>query len=428
MKTRHAAPFLALSLLLVAGASAAACAADGTVDRAQLLDEAGTTPETDAGPDAVAAPDAGGDGAAPLPACSADGWCYSTLPAASSFDAGTSLPDPEGFLFPLRSVWVAPDHHAWAVSATGHVLHWNGTAWKVEFIARAGLRSVWGTSATDLWLAGDSGLLLHGTGSAGALVFQPVALGSAQGISRVWGTSSTDVWLLADRVYHLTADTASTATPFVPVTVPTPYGSAAATVRVTAVWGSATETWFGGNESTFCAPPDCTNADHRFVVRRTVAAGGAVSWSSLPLDLGITADVAAGLTTAEGVQVLTVRGGPYTDTALVARVATDASKLDPKRGPITVTGEHAWSFEIAASYGLPEGLWGRTSNDLWLVGRSGVVRHFDGLGWQISRVARTKLSPLVNDLYGVDAIVDASGERDMWVVGDDVALHREVKP
>ncbi len=116
-------------------------------------------------------------------------------------------------------------------------------------------------------------------------------------------------------------------------------------------------------------------------------------------------------------------------SGIVARVADDPSQLEPARGTIHVDGAHAWSSEIAEQLGWPEALWGHDKNDLWLVGQSGVVRNFDGKTWKISRVARTSLSPLVNDLRAIDAVVDpATGARDMWIVGDDVALHRTVKP
>ncbi len=377
--------------------------------------EAGTPTPNDADTPVDDAPTA-------IPDCSPDDWCYTRLPLAQSFDAGGVVPNPDRAVFALTSIWVAPDRQAWAVSDAGHVLQWNGAAWRVAFVASAGLRSVWGSSASDVWIAGKSGLLLHGTGTPGALVFAPVSIGSMQTITRVWGTSATDVWLLADRVYHLGGEPEK----FEPVSIPTDYGDAAAAVQTTAVWGSGSDTWFAGTETTHCAPPNCSNQTRVFATRRRVGTGDAVTWDTIPMAIKDATGVVGGTSTATGVQMLAIQTRLF-DTAFAARVADDPAKLDPKYGAVTVAGDYAWSFEVAEEYGQPEGLWGREANDVWLVGRFGVVRRFDGAAWQVSRVARSTLSPLLNHLHAIDAVTDANGEREMWIVGDDIAMHRTVK-
>ena len=409
----------AACVLALVGRSALGCA-DGVVAPSSsspgLLTDGGASQPSDTG-------DAS-DGAV---TCSADGWCYTRLPAPASFDAGGLVPDPSGVRFALSSVWGSPDGVAWAVSRAGHVLRWNGTEWKVVLVAGAALRSVWGASASDIWVAGDSGLLLHGTGTDGNVSFQPVSLGSGQTIARVWGTSATDVWLITDRAYHLTAETVGSATPFVEVQLPSEYGDAVAFVRPTAVWGTAEDTWFGGTEGSFCAPPSCTNETRLFAARRTVGPGGAVTWSSVPMVIPDSARIVGGTSTSSGVQVLAIATSLF-DTAFAARIADDAAKLDPKRGAITVAGAHAWSFEVAQTYAQPTGIWGRDEDDVFLVGESGVVRRFDGSNWQLVRVARTAISPLVSHLSAVDGVIDPTGKGEMWIVGEDVALHRRVTP
>ena len=415
---------LVTSLAALAVRSALGCA-DGITPPPSTS----STNDVDASDGAVDASeeDAPVDAPSAVPTCSADGWCYTKLPAAGSFDAGGILPDPSGVRFALSSVWASSEHRAWAVSRAGHVLQWNGTEWKVELVVGAGLNSVWGVSATDVWVAGDTGLLLHGTDTGGGMTFQPVSIGTTQSIARVWGTSASDVWIIADRAYHLTAETAGTATPFVEVTLPSNFGDAVAFIRPTAVWGTPNETWFAGTESSFCAPPSCTNASQLFAARRRVGAGGAVTWDTVPMPIADATKVVSGASTSSGVQVLALATRLF-DTAFAARIADDASKLDPKDGPITVNGSHAWSFEVAEAYGQPTALWGREEDDVWLVGQSGVVRRFDGDGWQLVRVARTALSPLASNLNGIDGFVAPTGEREMWIVGEDVALRREVKP
>jgi hypothetical protein len=260
--------------------------------------------------------------------------------------------------------------------------------------------------------------LFHASGGSGALTFKPVTAGTSRSILQVWGTAPDDLWIVSeDFVGHATAETIGSAQPFAPVAVPSSYTDSVVFVKPTAVWGTANETWFAGTESSFCAPPDCVNETRTFVARRSVANDGAVSWSPLALpaypgSLGIV----AGVTVADGSQYVAINSDEVWTESWVAHVATDASLLDPDGGP------------IVPRFSRPTALWGTSSDDLWLLGASGVVRHFDGKEWQLVRVARTNLSPVAEDLRGIAATTDESGEREMWIVGDDIAMHRTVKP
>lgn len=362
-----------------------------------------------------------------LPACSVEDWCYAELPGSSALDGVDAPRDPSGFTFPLRAVWIAPDHEAYAVSARGHVLAWDGKTWKVVFLSKSGLRAIWGTSSSDLWIGGDAGVLFHGTTSNGTLTFQSVASGTAHPITQIWGTSESDVWLIADKPYHRDSTSANSATPFLGVDVPSSYGEGAGPSTITAVWGSAADTWFGGMATTFCAPPNCTNAKELFLARRRSDADGGATWDTAAIPVDQATAVTRGLATEDGVQQVIANANFITDRAVAIRLSEDSTKLDPAHGTIHTSGTYSWNYEDAETFGAPRGFWGTDSSDLWLVGLSGVVRRFDGTAWQVSRVARTSLSPLVNDLHGIHAVVTGA-DRDMWVVGDDVALHRTVTP
>ena len=152
-----------------------------------------------------------------------------------------------------------------------------------------------------------------------------------------------------------------------------------------------------------------------------------MTWDTIPMAIPDATRIVGGTSTSSGVQVLAIATRLF-DTAFAARIADDAAKLDPKRGAINVAGAHAWSFEVAQTYAQPTGIWGNDENDVFLVGESGVVRRFDGSTWQLVRVARTAISPLVSHLGAIDGVVGATGEREMWIVGEDVALHRRDKP
>lgn len=415
-----------VSLLVLRGI--VGCASDATTDNG--ID----TPNGDAGntlADVTTAPPDAAPEAEPrdsaLPSCSVENWCYSDLPGSSAVDGVDSPRDPNGFTFPLRAVWIAPDHQAFAVSARGHVLVWDGKAWKVVFLAKSGLKSVWGTSSSDLWIGGDAGALFHGTVSGGTLTFQSVASGTAHPITQIWGTSASDVWLIADKPYHLDSTSANTTTPFVGVDVPSSYGEGAGPSTVTAVWGTASDTWFGGMATTFCAPPNCTNAKELFLARRRADGDGGSTWDTAAIPVNQATAVVGGLSTTDGVQQVVANANFIVDRGVAIRLSEDATRLDTSHGEILTSGVYSWNYEDAETFSAPRGLWGTDPHDLWLVGLSGVVRRFDGTAWQVSRVARSSLSPLVNDLHGIHAVVTGS-DRDMWVVGDDVALHRTVTP
>ncbi|AKU99480.1 hypothetical protein AKJ09_06144 [Labilithrix luteola] len=347
-----------LSLLVLRAVSG--CASDATSN------DGTPTPNVDAGntladatsdtPDA--APEADPRDAA-LPPCSVEGWCYVDLPGSSSLAGADGPRDPNGFTFPLRAIWIAPDHRAFAVSARGHVLAWDGKAWQVIFLSKSGLRAVWGTSSGDVWVGGDAGALFHGTMNGGALTFRSVASGTAHPITKVWGTSSHDVWLIADTPYHLDPSTANTASPFVGVTVPSSYGEGAGPSTITAVWGTASDTWLGGMATTFCAPPNCTNAKTLFVARRTLDGSAGATWDTAAIPVDQATAIVSGLSTSDGVQHIVANANFITDRAVAIRLAEDATKLDSAHGAIRTSGAYSWNYEDAEKFGAPRGFWER---------------------------------------------------------------------
>lgn len=433
MKRRNSRPvqMVGACLLAIGGLAVVACATDDSTPAGVL------EPASDGGSNGDAflpstTADAGADdavdGDATAPSCGQDGWCYTALPEAGTFDAGGHEVSIGGFAFSLRSVWVAPDHQAWAVSDVGHVLRWNGSGWTVETIASNGLLSIWGSSATDLWVTGARGLVLHGTVGTNGMSFEPVALETTGDVTRVWGRSASDVWVLADRVYHL--ETGGGAEPaFAAMDLPHGYEDPDAFIQYSSIWGDTNGVWVGGSETTYCDPVDCEYASQLFVTR--YASG---SWSYLALPLAETLDVPAGVTTSDGRQIAAVTGSG--DRGFAVRIATDSSLLAPTVlpdggvGEVSVSADAglAWTQEQVESFGAPEGIWATGSKDVWLVGISGVVRHWDGANWQIGRLALTPQLPLLYNLHSIHGVVSPSGEQDVWIVGDDVALHRTVTP
>ena len=309
------------------------------------------------------------------------------------------------------------------MSAAGHVLRWDGATWKVETIAPAGLQSVWGSSATHLWVAGDDGLVLHGTVTPEKVTFEPVNSDTSQTITRIWGRSATDVWAISDRVYHLEAE-GNDPPRFVQVDVPNAYDDPNAYVQYSSVWGNATGVWVGGERTTFCIP---RTAATELSFRREVdglQCMGACRAAHSVRDHGHSGHDHERRARAGRSQELWRQRPGGANCKPSGRSRTDLAR---RRG-IVSDGPYAWTQELAETYGAPEGLWANASNDIWLVGAAGVVRHYDGTKWELARTALTPRLPLLNDLHSVHAVTSSSGEQDIWIVGDNVALHRTVKP
>ena len=57
------------------------------------------------------------------------------------------------------------------------------------------------------------------------------------------------------------------------------------------------------------------------------------------------------------------------------------------------------------------------------------MRHFDGTSWKLVRTSLTNVTPILANLYDIDGTIDpVTGEQDLWIVGNDVAIHQKVKP
>lgn len=416
-------------LLLVTGALAllarvvAGCADDG---------EAESPPVEDGGPPQTIPGDSGADVIdtdadvpdAPRgvrPTCSTDGWCGGALPEAGSYDAAALPPMIPGTVFALRSVWASPDGGAWAVSTAGHVLRFDGTNWNVVTIAAQPLHTVWGSGTTDLWIGGEHGLVQHGVVSGNNVTFTTVTTGITSTISKITGRSATDVWMIPDglngsgssinKVYRLNADGKG----FTATTVPSPFTDSAGKLRLSVLWLEGNDVWTAGYASTCVLPSPCKFSDMLITLKWNgddFDAGGdpRAAWTYIPLKTNYAFVIPAATAGNDGVQLLA-----FTDINAydgnIFRVANDA-------------GTFTWTEELAETYGSPTGLWATTQNDAYLVAQGGTVRHYDGKAWNLERTALTNLTPILNDLYGVDGTKASDGKTHLFIVGDDVALHK----
>lgn len=136
----------------------------------------------------------------------------------------------------ISALWGSSDHDVWAVSTSGWIRHFDGTAWSVarDGVGLAGLDGVWGTGADDAWAVGEQGTILHWDGHTWTTTLSP----TIRVLSGVWGSSKNDVWFVGEAGTILHWD----GTKLAPFASPT-------TADLSSVGGtSATSAWAVGND------------------------------------------------------------------------------------------------------------------------------------------------------------------------------------
>ncbi|MBX3263735.1 MAG: hypothetical protein KIS78_27325 [Labilithrix sp.] len=307
----------------------------------------------------------------------------------------------------LFDVWGSASDDVWAVGARGTVLHWNGKAWQVSPTGVDDtFNAVWGTGASNVWIGASSHLMLRGGGwnaDGGGWTLTPplTAAGKRATIWDINGTGPNDVWAVGD--YAL-------------VTHPT------LGFMTIAAWHWSGDAWK-------MVP----------VVNDFSRPGGDVQVALRSVWPASSGDVWLG-----GVFGRTFRNADWSPLAPVQRA-----------GVVGMAPLPPWKEYDSASRADIERTWGTWANDVWAVGRNGVVRHWDGtstflwttvdvgvhedlhavwgrskddvwvLGegstivhWDGSRWTREPTEPGLH-LYEI-----WGNEDDVWIVGDDVILRR----
>ncbi|MDF2695521.1 MAG: hypothetical protein K0S65_3904 [Labilithrix sp.] len=366
-----------------------ACAASDDVRPSEEADSGTFAPPADGSPPPISNDDADVD-AAPPRECSDDGFCHTALPKNQT----------------LRAVWGDGQGVVWAVSGQGAILRWDQNEWKMHASGLGPLMAVWGSGPTDIWVGGAS-VLFHGTGpSPGALTFAPT-LRPKGDVTSMWGTSANDVWAVAvsfedapqSRILHYApGDDGAVSWSDVPVGPPE--------MVFSHVWGTAASgVWLGG---TMGGP---WSAPGRLYRRPNASAGfEPVLSASNPEEPAEEYDPGElmSVSVISDTSMVLLGRTLYGDHTLVRATSTDG-------GP-------TFAFAPAAFNGEFNGLWSYAvagaSDDLWVAGEYGRMRHWDGNTWTGSSLTVTKY-PVVSDFFAFWV----KGPNDLWVVGDSIALH-----
>ena len=387
----------------------------------------GTSDDLDASADAL---DASTDDAGDVQprTCSEDDVCHTTLP-------------PKSF---LRDVWSAGDGVVWAVgwsdrqliAAPGTILRWDGKAWASQFKAEGRLNAIWGSSPTDIWVGGDGGLF-HGTGpSSAAITWTKVR---TEPIQSIWGSGPNDVWAVGHtkdwrvffdgKVLHYQGPSADGGDGWEidPIS-----SRAAAYVKV---WGSsADDVWIGASELSTCGFPQC-DGSRGFALRRRPDGDGGFTWSEAEADFG-------GVILGTGIHP----GSQFSAGASIGgNVWLTGSKAPTEYGVPTYdviftgtsktggSGDYTWSSGTFGTCLLPgsiqckglwfsRAVWGKTPEDVYVAGDFGQLRHWNGTGFSLVKTTIEKV-PLTTSFFGMWG----SSSTDLWIVGDEIALHKVSK-
>lgn len=380
------------------GAAAVACSKDAPNDEHTTGGDGGVLP--DASTQSDAGLDAESDGRA-TGTCSEHGFCHTPIPGNAT----------------VVAAWGDGHGAVWAVTEAGTVLRWDGAVWKAHVTLDGPLTAIWGSGPTDVWIAGRRGLW-HGSGDTpDTLDFAITTLpgDDAAPIVSVWGSSADDVWAVGGstteiphvaRVLHFARASSGTD----PNWELDPLS--AEPLAFTHVWGSREGgVWLSG-----LAYDDAEFADYGVVYRRSPHAPGAGSFVAEPLPgrddgppFGRFAGARSVATLADGEFLVLGTTGDTRGAYWRART-TDGGRT------------FAWTFEESPVSGIAENAaWGTRHDDVWIGSDFGQLKHWDGRSWKPAILTLTGY-PVTAPLRGFWGI----GGEELWVVGDGIALRREL--
>ncbi|AKU97874.1 hypothetical protein AKJ09_04538 [Labilithrix luteola] len=378
---------------------------DGSVVPAVPEDDAAVVPE-DAASDAP-------DVLEPTRACSYDNWCPTPLPKS------TASPKK----YDLRAVWVAPNHEAFAASYAGDVLAWDGVAWKEIYTDGPRFLRLWGASESELWLVTEAQSLVHATKNA-ASVWSFVEVPTPGPVSTVWGVSASEVWASGSGLFRWNGEAA--AEPWTTVTPPTTLSDVVMGGRIYSLWGSGPSDFWGSGAQWSAPCEDCDGPQRALLVHwdpnATEGDDGGTNprrgaWKAVALDPRGNLDFyqAKPSGSAGGQAQVLCRDRYCTQTLHGVPADGSPDELTFSVFPVVMVADRSVNA-----------IWGSRANDVWLVGKQGSVSHFDGTAWSVSRITNTD-TPIGRAMNAIHGLTDGT-QSDVWVVGNNITLHRTVTP
>lgn len=392
---RHSFTVGTLALVACSASLFGACSSDDAVDAtvvespvdASAVEDAAQTDTADAATpvtDADAASsDADAGDAGTDAACTVD-WCE------------TALPIPDGGKLTLMGAWAPRAGDAWAVSEEGQVLRWQAGAWSVVWNADVALYGIWGDAEGDIWLVGAAGTIFRGPGGKD---WAPLSTGVTTDLVGICEASrdlehARNVAVVGEDGIVLRWDGAidEFGAPIWQTS------DVDALSRLYAISCAGSDIWVSGTST------DWVSTGARLY--RSGAAGWTAVSATAPEDDVVYERLSS--VWASGTNDVWTRGFIYIFHAEAMAGGEDYA-WTKERSTLDVDGKH------------PTAIWGSGPNDVWLAASRGRVHHWNGTKLDISSTAKG-WDVLGNNLHGIAG----SSAEDVWVVGDDIALHRNV--
>ncbi|MBX3208404.1 MAG: hypothetical protein KF764_25385 [Labilithrix sp.] len=332
--------------------------------------------------------DAGEPDDAGVRVCTTD-WC------------DTSLPIPDGGKLTLMDVWVASGTDAWAVSEEGLVLRWNGKSWSVAWDAGVPLYGVLGDHQGAIWLVGGGGAIFRGPGGAG---WAPIPSGvttdlvdiceGARDAARVRNLSIVGS---GGKVLRWTGDVDEDGAP---VWSTSDFGEME---QLYSVACAGFDVWVSGTSMDWITPGGrlylSAGGDGPWTPRSVQGTGAFDNYSQYETFSSVWAHDQNNVWLRGGIGIL--RSAPAADGG-----APIWSRL---RAP------------LSTNVMRPSDAWGASADDVWIASSTGRIHHWDGSKLEITLTSKG-WDVIENDFHAVHG----SGPENVWVVGDNIALRRNV--
>jgi hypothetical protein len=317
--------------------------------------------------------------------------------------ASTTLRPATKNLYGVWGYYSAPTTYAYAVGASGTIVHYNGTSWSSQTSGTADtLYGVWGSSGTDVFAVGASGTILH---SANGTSWSSLDSGTTDNLYSVWGYSASDVYAVgaSGTILHYSDSSWSSLDSGTTSALYGVWGSSG--TDVFAVGASGTILYSTGGETPSWTPLDSGTTDNLYSVwgssatyAYAVGASGTIlhysdsSWSSLNSG---TADTLYG-----------VWGNSGTD---VFAVGASGTILHSANGT-------SWSSMTSGTTDDLRGVWGNSGSDVFAVGACGTVVHYNGTSWNSMESPTNTIDKAIN--------ITATGSSTYGVTIDGITFTR----